>query len=65
MPHVSIRRTSVLSILLITQERSQYNIAMALKLVLLLGVIQLFLFTGATKDIRKTRDKMKAEGWRY
>ena len=67
MPHVSRWRgeelypwTTVHSGMLI----SQYNIVMALKLAILLSVLQLFPFTGATKEIRrKSRDEMLEEGW--
>ena len=63
MPHVSIRRSTVLSIILITEERSQGNIAMALKLFILFGVSQLFSLAGATKGIRTTKDEMLAGRW--
>ena len=67
MPHVSrwraeelYPRNTVHSGMLI----SHYNIVMTLKLAILLSVLQLFPFTGATKEIRrKSRDEMLEEGW--
>ena len=64
MPHVGIRRATVHSIILITEERSQGNIVMALKLAILFGVSQLFSLASATKGIKKTKDEILAGGWK-